>query len=749
MFLIRLHIPRRPPSVDQAILDIEWGISAPRNFCAKVEDIHCSLVGPFSMELYSKDNCISICIAGDEPVVMNIAGNIYGYSADIEVYQIPDYTESWNSNTLVAGADLYLELPDIYPLQNWKAFSWDPLTPVLTALGRIPETDTALLQILDRPIADGNLLQLERFFSRMIDKVLRVFRPRQWLRTKGNKNTAAALKAKGLGSLHWVNYRISSHTILPNNATSAEIREAKERLRSNIISIANASKTYNTTHENRLRLGPIQYGESIKKKIIERRFHSPFKLTNEEVATIWHPPFLTTLPNTARVLSRKLAPPRTLPTTQGDPQISFFGRTNYRQQIEDFGIRRFDRRRHLYLVGKSGTGKSCLLELLIKSDIDQGYGCAVLDPHGDLIDDILRVIPKHRVNDVVLFDPSDIDHPPSFNPMIPIRPDQKMRVALGFLDTFKRVVGQSWSDKMDYVLRYAMIALLNVPGTSIVSLRRLLSDDDFRNEVVKRSNDDSVRRFWEVEFPANRSEFEAGPISKLLNRLDELLATDMIRNILGQPTNSFDFRDFMDSRKIVLCKVSKGVLGPENSALLGSLIIWKIYEAALSRADTPEPSRQDFYFYIDEFQNFATSSFGEILSESRKYRLCLTFANQFLGQLPPGVSDTVFGNIANLISFRVGAQDAGPVANELKPNITTDDLLNLGLRSFYSKMSVDGEVQEVFSASTLDVHRPPLSQSFAKECIAQSRKKYALPIAQAEEQLALSEIMSPRSLGAI
>jgi type IV secretory pathway TraG/TraD family ATPase VirD4 len=390
-----------------------------------------------------------------------------------------------------------------------------------------------------------------------------------------------------------------------------------------------------------------------------------------------------------------------------------------------------------------------LLELLIKSDIDQGYGCAVLDPHGDLIDDILRVIPKHRVNDVVLFDPSDIDHPPSFNPMIPIRPDQKMRVALGFLDTFKRVVGQSWSDKMDYVLRYAMIALLNVPGTSIVSLRRLLSDDDFRNEVVKRSNDDSVRRFWEVEFPANRSEFEAGPISKLLNRLDELLATDMIRNILGQPTNSFDFRDFMDSRKIVLCKVSKGVLGPENSALLGSLIIWKIYEAALSRADTPEPSRQDFYFYIDEFQNFATSSFGEILSESRKYRLCLTFANQFLGQLPPGVSDTVFGNIANLISFRVGAQDAGPVANELKPNISTDDLLNLGLRSFYSKMSVDGEVQEVFSASTLDVHRPPLSQSFAKECIAQSRKKYALPIAQAEEQLALSEIMSPRSLGAI
>ena len=248
---------------------------------------------------------------------------------------------------------------------------------------------------------------------------------------------------------------------------------------------------------------------------------------------------------------------------------------------------------------------------------------------------------------------------------------------------------------------------------------------------MKRSNDDSVKRFWEVEFPANRAEFEAGPISQLLNKLDELLATDMVRNILGQPLNTFDFREFIDSRKIVLCKVSKGVLGAENSALLGSLIIWKIYEAALSRADQAESSRQDFYFYIDEFQNFATSSFGEILSESRKYRLCLTFANQFLGQLPAGVSDTVFGNIANLISFRVGSQDAGAVANELKPNISADDLLNLGLRQFYTKMSVDGEVQEVFSGVTLDVKKPHPSDAFVSECIAHSRRNYALPLAEA------------------
>ena len=363
------------------------------------------------------------------------------------------------------------------------------------------------------------------------------------------------------------------------------------------------------------------------------------------------------------------------------------------------------------------------------------------------MDDVLRLIPKYRLKDVVIFDPSDVKHPPSFNPMIPINPDQKMRVTLGFLDTFKKVFGDSWSEKMDHVLRYAVIALLNVPGASIVSLRRLLSDDEFRSQVVRRNPDEAVRRFWEVEFVARRQEFEEGPISQLLNRLDELLATDMIRNILGQPTNTFDFREFIDSRKIVLFKVSKGILGAENAALLGSLIIWKIYEAAMSRADIPVEQRQDFYFYVDEFQNFATSSFGEILSESRKYRLCLTFANQFLSQMPSGVKETVFGNIANLLCFRVGAEDAATVSGEFKPRFGAEDLLNLPLREFYVKMSIDGEVQEAFSGRTLDVAYPRATESLVQECIAQSRAKYSIPLAQAEEQLALSEIMSPRIMG--
>lgn len=750
MYVVRLHLTSKPAAsaIDAAVMETHYGYGGAFFFEAQLDDLQSTTRSPFSLELWAQDNSVFLCIAGEEPAVKHISSSIYGYQADYEIHQIPDYTEQITEKTLIAGADLRLELPDIYPLQDYTCFSFDVMTPLLTSLGRIPEGDMALVQVMIRPLPETTSLQIGRFLLRLTDRVLRVFRPTHWFDWSDRKATDEMIKKKGLKPNFLCNYRISTRTELPTRCSSVQLREAKERLKTTIDRIANGTKVLSSTHQNKLRLTPITFGKGIATRVRERRFIAPFKLSAVEVASMWHPPSLGTLPNTTRVLSRKISPPRLLPTSAGDPQISFFGQTNYRGQRESFGIRRFDRRRHLYLLGKSGSGKSCMLELLIKSDIDQGYGCAVLDPHGDLVDDVMRFIPKHRVKDVVIFDPSDIEYPASFNPMIPIRGDQKMRVTLGFLDTFKRVLGSAWNDKMDYVLRYAMIALLNVPGTSIVSLRRLLSDEEFRQAVIRRTDDESVKRFWEVEFPPNRSEFEAGPISQLLNTLDELLATDMVRNILGQPTNSFDFREIIDSRKILLCKVSKGVLGAETSALLGSLIIWKIYEAAMSRADQAVDARQDFYFYIDEFQNFATASFGEILSESRKYRLCLTFANQFLGQLPPGVSDTVFGNIANLVTFRVGSGDSQSVASELKPAVSSDDLLNLGLREFYAKISVDGEVQEAFSGRTLDVDKPAIHDTAIEECIAHSRLHYSLPVDKAEEQLALSEIMSPRAMGA-
>lgn len=742
-----LHLPRQTSSIGAAFYTTKWGWMNSNFFMTQLDELSAAGSDPFSLEFYAKDGTIYACMAGGEKTIETLTTGMYGYYPDLECHPINDYTHEITERTMVAGTDMYLEWPDIYPIQTFRVFVWSTLWPIFAALSRIGEGDRMLIQIIVKPLEDTSWLHLNLAMTRYYDRIMKPFRTKTWLKKDLLNDTKKLMNDKALSRLFKVNYRITTFAEVPERASTPERARIKGRLISNVRNLANTVKFLNAFDENKFGARRIKFGKVPLLKAQTRSFDRPFRLSTVEVSTLWNPPTLGGLPNTAMVLSKKAPPPPALPATPEDPQISFFGETSYRSQSTKFGIRRFDRRRHLYVLGKSGNGKSCLLQLLAKSDIENGFGCAILDPHGDLVDDVLRLIPKYRLKDVVIFDPSDVKHPPSFNPMIPINPDQKMRVTLGFLDTFKKVFGDSWSEKMDHVLRYAVIALLNVPGASIVSLRRLLSDDEFRSQVVRRNPDEAVRRFWEVEFVARRQEFEEGPISQLLNRLDELLATDMIRNILGQPTNAFDFREFIDSRKIVLFKVSKGILGAENASLLGSLIIWKIYEAAMSRADTAVDQRQDFYFYVDEFQNFATSSFGEILSESRKYRLCLTFANQFLSQMPSGVKETVFGNIANLLCFRVGAEDAATVAGEFKPRFGAEDLLNLPLREFYVKMSIDGEVQEAFSGRTLDVTYAKSTEPLVQECIAQSRAKYSIPLAQAEEQLALSEIMSPRIMG--
>jgi hypothetical protein len=734
-------------TLGDALKMTKWSLVNANFFMTQLNDIAEQSTEPFSLELFAKGTIVYICIAAEDATLNRITKAIYGWWADVEIQYIDDYTEMVTARTLAVSADLDLEWPDIYPIQNYRAFAWDSMAPVVTTLSRVSEFENMLIQVVVRPLKDTPVLHFKLGALRKVEQFCRLFRTRTWLKRDIKNQSVTLIKDKCLSRLFMINYRITAFAEPPQGATKREEASLKGRLAQHVRAACLAVQYLNTSDENRLGIRPLRSGASAIKMMQQRRFTSPFMVSAPELTTLWHPPTIGTLPNTAIVLSRKAPPPRTLPSTPNDPQISFCGITNYRDQRTPFGFRRFDRRRHLYVLGKSGNGKSCLLQLLVKADIDNGFGCAVLDPHGDLTDEILKTIPQHRLKDVVIFDPSDTEHPPSFNPMIPIRPDLKVRVMLSFLDTFKRVFGDSWSEKMDHLLRYAINALLNIPGASVVSLRRLLSDDDFRREVVGRSNDESVRRFWEVEFPSRRQEFEEGPVSQLLNRLDELLATDMIRNILGQPTNTFDFREFIDSRKIVIFKISKGVLGAENASLLGSLIIWKLYEAAMSRADIPVEARQDFYFYIDEFQNFATPSFGEILSESRKYKLCLTFANQFLGQLPQTVKETIFGNVANLACFRVGAEDAATVAQEFKPRFGPEDLLNLPLREFYVKMSVDGEVQEAFSGTTLDVETASASNNSAKACIDHSRSKYALPLSVAQEQLALSEIMSPRTMG--
>lgn len=731
MRVVCIHLPRGGGGDAAAIYDTEWGLFNSRFFSHQLDDLVESIWEPFSLELFTANKMTYCCMAASDQMIDILSTGVYTWMPGGEIRDVEDYTQNLGAQTMIVGSEMKLWLPEIYPFHTYKAIVTDSLAPILIPLSQLPDSDRMLVQVVVKPLKDTPLLHLNLLQKRWAENFVRRFRARTLLKKGLPSKTLDLIKEKCTHNLFSINYRIAAFTDIAPNISKAERQHTYQRLTGHLQAFINTTKAYNTVDENRILFGRVESGKALISKLQDRRFVKPFLASTTEVSTLFHPPTLGTLPNTAQVLSKKTVPPRGLPSEDTDPDTCIFGKVNYREFSTKFGIKRFDRRRHLYVVGKSGSGKSCLLQLLVRNDIEKGFGCAVIDPHGDLIDDIIKLIPKHRIKDIVIFDPSDVNFPASFNPMDPVRPELRVRVALSFLDAFKRVFASDWSERMDHVLRYAMLGLLAVPGSNILSLRRMLSDEQFRGEIVRRASDESVKRFWLRDFPSRRQEFEEGPISRLLNRLDELLATESIRNILGQPENLFDFRSFMDSRKIVLMKISKGVLGSENATLLGTLLIWKIYEAAMSRADIPAEARQDFFLYVDEFQNFATDSFAEILSESRKYKLCLTFANQYLGQLPSSIRKTVFGNIANFLSFRVGSDDAGTVAQEFTPLFGSEDLLNLPLRDFYLKMSIDGEVQDPFSGRTLDLKHPSDTAHYADECINHSRATYCKTLDQA------------------
>jgi len=696
----------------------------------QLDELAESIWQPFSLEMYLCKRTVYFCMAGGDEIIDVLSTGIYSWLGDSQVLDIEDYTEKITPQTVLCGTDLRLTRPDVYPIQDWKSFKTSSLVPILMPLQQIPDSDCALIQLIVRPIKDSAWSNLAIRNTRAKARWHDMFYLRQYLKKDLALDVSERINTKCASRLFWTTFRISAFSHLSPGSSAADKKAAHDRVAGHVKVLADSVKAYGQTDYNKFAMTPIETGAKVLGKIRERRFIRPFRLCSRELSSLYFPPTLGDIAATAQVLSKKAPAPPDLPTSRKDPSVGDFAHTNYRDHELDFGFQRADRNRHLYIMGKSGTGKSCLMQLLVRDDMEKGFGCAVLDPHGDLVDDILRLVPRHRIDDVVLFDPGNPDYAPSFNPMAPVKPDLKLRVAMSFLDSFKRTFGNDWTERMDHVLRYAVLGLMAIPGCNLASLRRMLSDERFRGEVVRQARDESVKRFWLREFTARRKEFEEGPISRLLNRLDELLATETMRHILGQPGNLFNFRDFMDSRKIVLVKISKGIRGSENAALLGSMLVWKIYEAAMSRADIPAEDRQDFYLYVDEFQNFATESFGEILSEARKYNLSLTFANQYLNPLPAQIRKTIFGNVANLLSFRIGAEDAAAVAGEFAPVFSDGDLVNLAIRDFYVKMSINGQVQAPFSGRTKDLIYPPSEDDLSRKCIAAALKKYCLPISK-------------------
>ncbi|MFA5047706.1 MAG: type IV secretion system DNA-binding domain-containing protein [Patescibacteria group bacterium] len=419
----------------------------------------------------------------------------------------------------------------------------------------------------------------------------------------------------------------------------------------------------------------------------------------------------------------------------GRDDITIFAETNFRNQFRSFGIKRDDRRRHMYVIGKTGMGKTTLLENMIISDIINGEGCCYVDPHGDTAEKILNYIPAHRINDVIYLNPSDSEFPIAFNVLEAVDEKAKNFIASGLISVFKKLWADSWGPRLEYILRNTILALLDYPGSTLLGIMRILVDQEYRDKVIEKVTDPVVKSFWTNEYSKWNDRVLQEVISPIQNKVGQFLSNFLIRNIVGQVKSTIDLRDIMDNKKILIMNLSKGRIGEDTMQLLGSMIITKLYLAAMSRVNIPEKERADFYLYVDEFQNFATESFADILSEARKYRLNLIIAHQYIEQLPEEVAAAVFGNVGTLVCFRVGASDAELLVKEFTPFFIEDDLVNIPAFQIYLKLMIDGLSSDPFSANTL----PPLFEDMftdsSDRVVKVSRERYAHPRSVIEDKI--------------
>ncbi|MFH0819479.1 MAG: CxxC-x17-CxxC domain-containing protein [bacterium] len=417
-------------------------------------------------------------------------------------------------------------------------------------------------------------------------------------------------------------------------------------------------------------------------------------------------------------------------------KIVLFAETNFRNQRIRFGIKQDDRRRHMYVIGKTGVGKSTMLENMIIQDIRSGRGVAVVDPHGDLVEKVINFIPSSRINDVVYFNPADLEWPIAFNVLEAADIGVRHLVSSGLIGIFKKLWADTWGPRLEYVLRNAILALMDYPGSTLLGIMRILIDKNYRKKVIDKVQDPIIKSFWTEEYTKYSGTFQVEAINPIQNKVGQFISNPISRNIIGQTKSSIDIREIIDNQKILLVNLAKGRIGEDISSLLGAMMITKIQLSAMERINVSESQRQDFYLYVDEFQNFATESFANILSEARKYRLNLIIAHQYIEQLDEKVQAAVFGNVGTIACFRVGASDAEYLVKEFTPRFMEEDLVNLAKYDIYVKLMIDGVSSEPFSATTLPPLEPTTELSNLEKIIKVSRERYAKPRALIEEKIA-------------
>ncbi|MBI4994936.1 DUF87 domain-containing protein [Candidatus Peregrinibacteria bacterium] len=681
----------------------------------------------FTFEITSYNQHIYFFVSIERKLKELIEGQIYAQYPFAEIEEVTDYVKPDVLKRGFMGTELKLLRSDIIPIKTFKEFESDSLAGIFSVMIKAEEDEQIWIQVFVEPLKDDWKLNFLRSLKMRWNGIKLYFRIKNYFKLKS---------AKGMREMEKEAYkRKAEHHTYLTAVRLAYVSHTKEKAQQKLNVLIKAFLQFNTIDLNGFKPTRVLRLNNFLKNYGERIMPEGFNLSSVELASIYHFPHPEDVPHIVHVLAKKSEPPRDLPREGivARDQLSIFGITNFHNQNFKFGLKREDRRRHVYVVGKSGTGKSKMLELLIRDDILAGKGVGVLDPHGDLVDAVIKYVPKERIDDIVYFNPADFEYPVAFNPLEQVPPELRVRVTIGFIDIFKKLFGNNWTNRLEHVLRYTTLALLDSPNTTVLSILKMLSDKNYRQKIVARIQDSVIKNFWVNEFAAWSEKFDNEAIMPILNKVGQFVSTALIRNIVGQSANKINVEKIMNEGKILLMRISKGNLGEENAALIGAMVVTKIQQAAMARTAIPEEQRKDFYLYCDEFQYFATDTFSEILSEARKYHLALTMAHQYMGQLTHLIRTTAFGNVGTIINFRVGAEDAAILENEYTPIFKVRDIINLGVREFYIKMSVNGELRDAFSGRTITVSAP--KEHYAKEIIDQSRAKYARPRAEVEADL--------------
>ncbi len=606
--------------------------------------------------------------------------------------------------------EVILSSASYYPLKTYREFTdTDPLAAVLSSLAKLQENETAVIQLHVRKV-------------------------RNYWKKSGQSLVHTGVKGSD-GSVSPHPHREIIQRKLAQPGFEVRIRVlaqalSKARTEQIVESLVTSFSSFQSETNSFILRRPFLRKKAFLEKLITRQIGFGHQyLSSDELATIFHMPNkrLSTIRNIAWGKNLLGEPPENVATFNHTPEeerndVNFFGRVEFKNQEQIFGIKKADRRRHMYAIGKSGTGKSTLLANMIINDLKHNEGLAVVDPHGDLIDTVLNYIPKHRINDVIVFDPSDPHAVVKMNLFEGGSLVHRELIASGIVTIFQKLYASSWGPRLEYILRNALLTLLST-NAKLEDVLRILTDADYRAKVVEHLDDQVLKNFWEAEFNTMQERLRTEAISPILNKVGQFVTSPLIRNVVNTTTSSFDIESVMNDGKILLVNVSQGKLGEDNMALLGAMIITKIQLAAMNRVYMAEEERRDFFLYIDEFQNFATTSFIKILSEARKYRLSLILANQYMSQIPDEVKAAIFGNAGSMISFILGANDAAWMEKEFGGKFTQEDLVSLNRYQIVTKLMIDGQMSQPFPATTLSL---ATSRNQSREKVLQvSRERYA------------------------